>query len=362
MRVSAWECDRGQPDPYYNLSSGAFGCSNNFLAPILYQGPSELDIQKQLTADEEKEQLASAAVESWADSGDDYSETKYLLYGLNLEEHQWVFLDVLVLPKLTWRTRRKLQSAFVSNTSKLLPTSAIELRTSFHRCLIKFRQLQAQYQSEVTILLAQLSTTDTDFDDIQNSPLYLPSSLPPEILTKSSEQLVSMETKLQIGQCCNSLAQICTKLNAKARLLKFKYVNIRHQAPNTHSQNSLNHINTKIGALAVKYHQAFTALKILDPHGTSGWRSDFLELRNQDIRGLSEAELPNAPTQAHAQQLQTRLLLNSGVMPEGNRTVSWIWRGSHIENPGDPDTQNEYGKGCGFHFLCDACLYLESEF
>jgi hypothetical protein len=33
-----------------------------------------------------------------------------------------------------------------------------------------------------------------------------------------------METELRIGQCRDSLAQLRTKLNAQARLLKHKYI------------------------------------------------------------------------------------------------------------------------------------------
>ena len=50
-----------------------------------------MDIRKRLTAEEEKDQLASASIESWADSGDVYTETKYLLYALDVEEQQCVF-------------------------------------------------------------------------------------------------------------------------------------------------------------------------------------------------------------------------------------------------------------------------------
>ena len=77
--------------------------------------------------------------------------------------------------------------------------------------------------------------TDVDVDTIQDTPLYLPSSLPPETLSACSKRLVSMETELRIGQCRDSLVQLRTKLNAQARLLKYKYVHVRHQAPNTRS-------------------------------------------------------------------------------------------------------------------------------
>ena len=121
-----------------------------------------------------------------------------------------------------------------------------------------------QYQPEVASLLIQLPATCTDPDAIHTTPFYLPSSLPPETLSKSSVRLVLMEKELQIGQCRDSLIQLCTKLNAQARLLKYKYVNVCHQALNTRSRNLLNRTNAKIQAITTKYRNEFAMLKVLD--------------------------------------------------------------------------------------------------
>lgn len=212
---------------------------------------------------------------------------------------------------------------------------------------MKFRQLQTQYQPEVASLLIQLPATSTDPDAIHTTPFYLPSSLPPETLSKSSVRLVSMEKQLRIGQCRDSLVQLRTKLNAQARLLKYKYVNVRHQALNTRSRNLLNRTNAKIQAITTKYRNAFAMLKVLDKSEDAEWRSEFLELRNQDVRYMSEMELPNAPTRERAEELCARSLLGGGAIPEGNRTVSWIWRGS-LKPKGDLGAESghdEYGEG-----------------
>lgn len=54
------------------------------LAPLNLRslGLSELEIRRRLTLEEEKEELVSTEV----DSNDNFTETKYLLYGLDLEE------------------------------------------------------------------------------------------------------------------------------------------------------------------------------------------------------------------------------------------------------------------------------------
>ena len=51
---------------------------------ILGSGLSELDIHKHLSLEEEKDDVASTAI----DSCGDFTETKYLLYGLDLEEQR----------------------------------------------------------------------------------------------------------------------------------------------------------------------------------------------------------------------------------------------------------------------------------
>lgn len=233
----------------------------------------------------------------------------------------------------------------MSTTSGLLPVSVVELRTLFRRRLIKFRQLQVQYQPEVTFLLAQTPATDQDLNRIHEAPFILPSSLPPEALSKCSQRLVSMEKELRIGQCRDSLARLRTKLTAKARLLKHKFVHVRHQGPNTRARNLLNRIGEKIDTIAAKYRHALVALQALDQCSGSAWRSEFLELKKQDVRCLSEVELPGAPTKERAIELQARTLLSGNVTPEGNRTVSWVWRGSVNGGPEDQGGQEEYGEG-----------------
>jgi hypothetical protein len=223
---------------------------------------------------------------------------------------------------------------------------------------VKFRQLQTQYQPEVASLLGQLPATTTDPDLIHDAPLYLPSSLPLETLSKCSTRLVSMEQELRIGQCRDSLAQLRMKLSARARLLKYKYVNVRHQALNTRSRNLISRINTKIEVIAAKYRHAFAMLQALDQHGEGEWRSEFFNLGNQDVRGMSETELPNAPTQERAEDLHARSLLPGNVVPEGNRTVSWIWRGSLKDSFGDGTVHDEYGEGWLSLFGCINCLLM----
>jgi len=59
--------------------------SRSFLIHIL-SGPSELEIRRRLTLEEEQDEAMSTAI----DSVDGFTQTKYLLYGLDLEEQRCV--------------------------------------------------------------------------------------------------------------------------------------------------------------------------------------------------------------------------------------------------------------------------------
>ena len=250
--------------------------------------------------------------------------------------------------------RQKLKAGLASAASDSPPTAIVELRTVFRRRLAKFRQLQAEYQPETIPLLAKLPSAGQHPDSIHETPLFLPSSLPPEALRICSVRLVSMEKQLRIGQCRDSLTQLRTKLAAQSRLLKHKYVNVRNQAPNTRSRNLLHRNTARITAIAAKYRHAFAMLHVLDPNG-SEWNSEFKELGKQDIRCFSEPELPDAPTQERMQELQARTLLSGGVVPEGNRKVSWIWRGSH------KDSSEDLGEGMLIPFWFAYCFLTFAE-
>ena len=129
---------------------------------------------------------------------------------------------------------------------------------------------------------------------------------------------------------------------------------VRNQNPTKRSKSMVNRMNTKIVVDSVKYRHAFAMLRALDPCTTSEWRSEFLELGKQDVRGLSQDKFPEAPTQERAEELRARALLNGDVLPEGSRMVSWIWRGSLK----DQGVEDEYGEGWELNCNDIRCLLM----
>lgn len=214
-----------------------------------------------------------------------------------------------------------------------LSAEVIEQRTAFRNRLLKFRQLQLFFQPEVTPMFTSQgtppsATTQDDGDDIQNASLLLPSSMPPDILAKTSPKLLRMERDLRLGQCQDALSQLREHLHSRARILKDKYVNVRHQVPNTRSNSLLDRVSVKVDASVSKYNAAYTSLLALDSDPNAKWRSELQPLHQHDIRSMSDAEKPVTA--------MGRDLLPGGVPPEGSRTLSWIWRGAHNDASSTP--------------------------
>lgn len=216
-----------------------------------------------------------------------------------------------------------------------LPVSVVEQRTTLRRQLAKFRDLQTVYQPELAT-----AVTPPD-DDVVEALSRLPSSLPPEIRARCAPKLVLMEKELRLGQCQDALSSLRLHLHSRSRILKDKYVNVRHQGPNTKSRELLNRLSARISACTDKYCTARSALDVLDPDPTASWRHEFLILHAKDVRGMSEPKLPDHPDPERAKAAQARTLLNGGVFPEGNQTLSWIWRGV----PTGPEGVAGYNEG-----------------
>ena len=197
------------------------------------------------------------------------------------------------------------------------------------------------YQPELATIATPLD------DDVVDVSLCLPSSLPPETRANSSPKLVQMERELRLGQCHDSLSSLRLHLHSRSRLLKDKYLNVRHQGPNTKSRELVNRVSARISACADKYRAARSALDALDPDPVAPWRRELLILQAKDIRGMSEPKLPDHPDPERAKAIQTRALLNGGVFPDGTQTLSWIWRGV----PTRPEGATGYDEGLSAFFL-----------
>ena len=219
-----------------------------------------------------------------------------------------------------------------------LPTSAIELRTTLRRQLTKFRDLQHIYQPDLGLI------PPSPGEDVVDVPLFLPSTLSDAARFKCPPKLVAMEKEIRLGQCYDTLSSLRHHLHSRSRLLKDKYVNVQSQGPNTKSQGLVDRTAAQISAAADRYTTAHSALKALDTDPRAQWRAELLVLHKKDIRAISEPSPPSHPDPARASAILARTLLSGGVLPEGNRTQSWIWRGA----PTSADAGGGYNEGSFF--------------
>lgn len=148
-------------------------------------------------------------------------------------------------------------------------------------------------------------------------PLFLPHALDIEQLDGCAPGLADMESRLRDGQLRASLDNLRLHLHIKARQLKFKAKNSRHQIPNTRARTKIDANEAKVSAAAEKYRIAWRAKKALC--GLGPWSQEWCELKQSDVRRLEDDDgVDGASLRPSA----------------GKRTVSWIWMGA--DNEGNP--------------------------
>ncbi|KAF9555270.1 hypothetical protein CPC08DRAFT_766080 [Agrocybe pediades] len=175
--------------------------------------------------------------------------------------------------------------------------------------------------------------------DAQDQPpvyavnLFLPSSLPDRVIC--DRRLRDIEFQLRHAQCTDALDELRNALCLRAFVLIDKSRFQRGQIANTRSQSIVNRVSEKVQLSAEKYRSSRRALVLLSSKiGRVGWEKDLLELRQEDIRVLTDEEimqerraraLKASKDKGRATAERPRIDPTT-VISEGHRTVSWIWR------------------------------------
>ena len=118
--------------------------------------------------------------------------------------------------------------------------------------------------------------------DVEHEPLWLPSALPDNHRNHNcAKNLIAIESKLRRAQCEDTLDKIRGLQRGRLSFISFRNRNIRHQNPNTRAQDTLNRLEDKSKALAVKYRMARAAL--LKLVGPGDWENQLRELNHGDL-------------------------------------------------------------------------------
>ncbi|KAF8170553.1 hypothetical protein BJ912DRAFT_933216 [Pholiota molesta] len=141
--------------------------------------------------------------------------------------------------------------------------------------------------------------------------LWLPSQI--KNLIAVPEQYRRLEFDLRIPQASEALDDLRAQLQFKDRF-------VRGQGANTRARNTLDGIQKRINTAANEYRVAYDALSCL---GTmldeTEWQNDFLPLKSEDIRDLSEGKAKQS---------------------EGKREISWIWRRVAVDRIDKPQADH----------------------
>ena len=174
-------------------------------------------------------------------------------------------------------------------TSKQL-ADVQEQRNALHRLIQTWREVQLAYTPHVASLISQTppltETTTSTLTLAENIPLFLPSSLPPDIRALPElEAICQMELRLREPQADDALAEIRHHRRVIQGLWQFKRLNVSGTGnrPNTRMLNLYKRFNGKTERAAAKYHSARKALAVLDPGGL--WSERLRELNKKDISG-----------------------------------------------------------------------------
>jgi hypothetical protein len=225
--------------------------------------------------------------------------------------------------------KRELSRTKGKKTSKQL-ADLEEKRSSLIRQIMTWRPIQLAYTPHVASLLPLVQDDMTGgghYSNPESMPLYLPSSLPPEIRHRPElKDICEAEHRLREAQADDALADVRRLRRVIQGLWQFKKLNVsgtgnRH---NTRMLNSFSRFDTKLQLAANRYRVAYTALMALDRDGS--WKERLKELKPSDLRGPGRD--PDNPQDAKS---------------NGRFEPSWIWLVTRLpQEKGDNQTEDEF--------------------
>ena len=263
--------------------------------------------------------------------------------------------------RICWDARHPNQLT-ASQDNEIQCRSLLLLRQLKHFC-----NLQVVYMPAASLMLlqeeeghqeAESSEAETDdmhpSKDVEHEPLWLPCALPENHLTHNCDKnLITIESRLHWAQCEDTLDKICSLQRGHLSFISFCNHNIQHQNPNTWAQDTLNCLEDKSNALAVKYRMACAAL--LKLMGPGDWENQPRELNHGDLTTPDRHEIsiknPDDPFRADGWELSKKKQANiEKGLGQGKKVVSWIWTTAQSIVGGSNAVLHE---GKSFALTCD---------
>ncbi|KAK7026684.1 hypothetical protein VNI00_015557 [Paramarasmius palmivorus] len=253
--VEEFEEDHTRPNPYELPESGL----------TMQQMRREL-AEEELKSFSEGQSLDQAA-EQFAKSA-----SAFIILALEIEERQ----------------RQLKQDVDLRNRgSRAKQTSDIvDKRLRLRKLLARFEVQQIHFMPIVASLRAEVAANASGPIEVENLPLYLPSSLSQQQRAAClTPTLASIEFRLRNAQCSESLDELRNQLLIKSRLITYKEGQARHQEQLRQTSQLLEQNQRKIQLHAARYQAAWDAYGKLHD-GTVPWR----KLRPSDIRCMGDPD------------------------------------------------------------------------
>ncbi|THU81286.1 hypothetical protein K435DRAFT_693869 [Dendrothele bispora CBS 962.96] len=235
---------------------------------------------------------------------------------------------------------------FITVNKYMTPTQDLELqrrRTNLLKRITHFRNLQRLLMPRLADVISE-----EDMERIENSdnekPEQIKLFLPSECGTRSARiracvgELPDVESQLREAEALDALQGVRDGLRARTGSSRFKMQNVTGQVGNTRASGILRQIDIRIHARKIRYRLARDALLRLRGHGD--WEQSIRELKDADVRGLSERVLTReeADRREHLRERAIREKdldnndfyfqeegIQSRVQGETRRALSWIW-------------------------------------
>ena len=133
-------------------------------------------------------------------------------------------------------------------------------RLLLHRQLKHFRELQSSYIPSVALMTEleeescrQIPKVTRPRVEVERQKLWLLSELPPNHREHGCHsKLVGIELRLRRAQCDDALEKVCSLQRARLLMIGFRNHNVRRQAPNTRSVDSIRRVEDKCLAAAAR--------------------------------------------------------------------------------------------------------------
>ncbi|KAL0576148.1 hypothetical protein V5O48_005839 [Marasmius crinis-equi] len=294
-------------------------------------------VKKKLADDEQRRE----------EKGERSAMSELITEGVDIEEAQPMFVRRALTVALTKKTPTTLQEK--NNQQK---------RTSLLKRIRKHRQAMVAHMPLLQRLIDRLPTKESSTPE--KMTLLLPSTLTPtERSLIYPPELIEAEDQLRFGQCYDSLARLRLQLQARHVAYKDTSRLTPSQGLYTRTQTLRNQIEAKVKACSATYRESRKALLAI--RGEGPWTNILKELRDDDIRGITERtlkrkeredweeaqEIAGVSEEAIDEVLNDRSVPTLEINPihmigQSKQHLSWIWYTHQSFAEGEvPDTFEE---------------------